>query len=688
MRLHPHPQSHHNCAARFTFSEIQLATQNLDESLVIGRGGFGKVYKGTIANGENLLTVAIKRLDATSNQGASEFWAEVNMLSKLRHCHLVSLIGYCNDGKEMILVYEYMSHGTLEDHLHCSRISLSWMQRLTICIGAARGLDYLHTGTGIKHGVVHRDVKSSNILLHDDWAAKISDFGLSKICPKNQQTTHVNTNVKGTFGYLDPDYFYTGKLTRKSDVYAFGVVLFEVLCGKRAVDRRIDEEQWGLAVWAQKSIKEGRLKEIVDDNIRGVISPKCLKVFAEIAKRCLHKQPKQRPTMAEVVIGLESVLTLQEKANITLQSTGIKFFASKAAKAIFLSNPKYSGHNQKLHRFDFDTIIVATENFSDANRIRSLKTYGYLYKGKLQNGQGIAVCRTNYTSSYDSFMNEASLVVKLEHENLAKLLGYCYERASLIFVYESVLHATPDDLMFDPVGTHLDWDKRFKIILGVARALLYLHSEAPIRIIHGDVKPGNILLDANMNPVLSDYMNTRYEDYETTKNLHPTFLEQFRYIAPEYLPYAKSSTKIDVYSFGVLVLETITGHRMPDPDREYSIDGVKRAWLEVKTAWLEGTLSNIIYPKVDVDPSYMTSFFAIGLLCVQADPADRPTMEEVVSMLLDSSALGLPVAKLQAIITRDSTSSTRVDNHNCNTSDDDYSFCTSDDDYDYDNGIV
>ncbi|KAJ0488418.1 putative protein kinase RLK-Pelle-CrRLK1L-1 family [Helianthus annuus] len=310
---------------QFTLSEIQLATRNFDELLVIGRGGFGKVYKGTIY-APNLLTAAIKRLDSTSNQGASEFWAEVNMLSNLRHCHLVSLIGYCNDGQEMILVYDYMSRGTLEDHLHRHQTHLSWVQRLTICIGAARGLDYLHTGTGIKHGVVHRDVKSSNILLHDSWEAKISDFGLSKTCPKNQQTTYVNTGVKGTFGYLDPDYFYTGKLTRKSDVYAFGVVLFEVLCGKRAVDSRIREEHWGLAVWAQESIKEGRLKQIVDASIRGSVSPKCLKEFAQLAKQCLQKDPKQRPTMAKVVVGLESTLALQKKANNILQPTSMNFY--------------------------------------------------------------------------------------------------------------------------------------------------------------------------------------------------------------------------------------------------------------------------------------------------------------------------------------------------------------------------
>ncbi|PWA60605.1 protein kinase-like domain, Concanavalin A-like lectin/glucanase domain protein [Artemisia annua] len=152
--------------------------------------------------------VAIKRLDSTSAQGATEFWAEVDMLSMLWHCNLVSLIGYCNENKEMILVYEYMSNGTLEDHLH------------KLC--AARALHYLHTGTDTQQGVIHHDMKSSNILLDRKWAAKLSDFGLSKISPIDTPLTFVNTLVKGTFGYFDPEYFLTGRLTRKSDVFSFG----------------------------------------------------------------------------------------------------------------------------------------------------------------------------------------------------------------------------------------------------------------------------------------------------------------------------------------------------------------------------------------------------------------------------------------------------------------------------------
>lgn len=313
------PSKSEELCRRFSLSEIQLATNNFDDMLEIGDGGFGKVYKGLIDKGAS--TVAVKRLKLTSKQGAEEFWTEIKMLSNLRHTHLVTLIGYCDESPEMILVYEYMVRGTLADHLHkITRNSnggvspLYWEQRLNICIGAARGLEYLHTG--VQHRVIHRDVKTSNILLDENWVAKISDFGLSKMGGKStsQASTYIITDVKGTFGYLDVEYFLTHRLTRKSDVYAFGVVLFEALCGRPAVDKRFEGEERSLALWAQQCIEEGTFPQMIDPSIKGQISPHCLKVYVEVANKCLDKRPNERPRMSDIVQRLEFALSSQDQS--------------------------------------------------------------------------------------------------------------------------------------------------------------------------------------------------------------------------------------------------------------------------------------------------------------------------------------------------------------------------------------
>ncbi|KAJ9683083.1 hypothetical protein PVL29_018888 [Vitis rotundifolia] len=295
---------------QFPLAEIKEATNNFHESCIIGKGGFGYVYRGNISDLDN--AVAIKRLNPMSRQGVHEFKTEIEMLSSLRHGHLVSLIGYCNEGREMILVYEFMNKGTLSDHLYeTNNDPLLWRQRLKICIDAARGLDYLHTGAPQK--VIHRDVKTTNILLDDKWIAKVSDFGLSKIGPTSMP---VETMVKGTMGYLDPEYYRRQQLTEKCDVYSFGVVLLEVLCARKPLNPRLGKDEANLAHWAKFCIQKGTFDQIIDPYLIGKISPACLKKFVEIAMSCVQDQGTDRPTMADVVDNLEFALRLQESAEI------------------------------------------------------------------------------------------------------------------------------------------------------------------------------------------------------------------------------------------------------------------------------------------------------------------------------------------------------------------------------------
>ncbi|XP_052480247.1 receptor-like protein kinase FERONIA [Gossypium raimondii] len=324
---------------QFSLAEIEAATNNFHPDSIIGIGRYGSLYKGTIDDG----TVVAVRRCRSSLRAVRELQNEVRLLCQLRHPHLVSLIGFCLVENELFAVLEYMSRGSLADFLFGigkDYVPLSWKHRLHICIGAARGLHYLHTGA--KHAVIHRGIKSSNMLLDEEWCCKLSDFGLSKLGPPSMSKALIrkDSSVRGTFGYLAPEYAAHGELTEKSDVYVFGVVLFQVLYGRRTLDPTLPDNQINLLIWAKESLREGTIHHAIDPYLKGRIAPECLNKYLEIASSCVHLKGNERPAMGEVEVTLELALELQGRADSEMESIypSGEFMYEEASFSAFIRN--------------------------------------------------------------------------------------------------------------------------------------------------------------------------------------------------------------------------------------------------------------------------------------------------------------------------------------------------------------
>ncbi|KAL6841424.1 hypothetical protein ACP4OV_028942 [Aristida adscensionis] len=299
----------------FTFEEMATATNNFDLSAQVGQGGYGKVYKGILADGA---IVAIKRAHEDSLQGSKEFCTEIELLSRLHHRNLVALVGYCDEEDEQMLVYEFMSNGTLRDHLSAkSKRPLSFGRRLQIALGAAKGILYLHTEADPP--IFHRDVKASNILLDSKFVAKVADFGLSRLAPvpdvEGTLPAHVSTVVKGTPGYLDPEYFLTHKLTDKSDVYSLGVVFLEMLTGMKPI-----EHGKNIVREVNSACQSGNIPEIIDSRM-GLYPPECVRRFLSLATKCCQDETDDRPSMWEIVREVEVILRMMPEEDLVLLET-------------------------------------------------------------------------------------------------------------------------------------------------------------------------------------------------------------------------------------------------------------------------------------------------------------------------------------------------------------------------------
>ncbi|KAL7617737.1 hypothetical protein Lser_V15G03087 [Lactuca serriola] len=455
---------------RIPLHEILLVTRNFSPETLIGDGGFGMVHIGELSKDGQTHTVAIKRLNRDGYQGNNEFRNELKMVSSFHHPNIITFIGYCDEANEMILVYEYAKNGSLDHHLQNpdKMRSLTWAQRLNICLGAAKGLKYLHSGLGEHNRVIHRDVKSGNILLDENLEAKICDFGLSKFGARNQEDTQVHTKVAGTRYYMDPLYAERSRLKKESDVYSFGVVMFEMSSGTLVFHPKYfgDNINPQFLLDVVRSCYDDDKKatgadKLIDPLVGDHIDMKSFHVFNKIAHECISLKLEERPTMDRIIRRIQRALHITQLNDHESAST----ITTRSLESFLIP---------------LEDINLATKNFNHETRIRDFD-FGAVHRGQLirrwQN-QTIAITRF-YPKNYhteDQFYKELRIISGLHHQNISPFIGYCDQFNERIIVHEHAVNGSLANYIKDCRTTrNLTWAQRLKICIGAARGLQSLH---------------------------------------------------------------------------------------------------------------------------------------------------------------------------------------------------------------------
>ncbi|CAN4123586.1 unnamed protein product [Withania somnifera] len=344
--------------SQFTYEELAKATDGFSQANLLGQGGFGYVHKGVLNDGR---VVAIKSLKAGSGQGEREFQAEVEIISRVHHRHLVSLVGYCIANGQRMLVYEFVDNKTLEFHLHGKgQPVMDWETRLKIALGSAKGLAYLHEDC--QHRIIHRDIKAANILLDQNYEALVADFGLAKLTSDNN--THVSTRVMGTFGYLAPEYASSGKLTEKSDVFSYGVMMLELITAKKPVDPSNMMED-SLVDWARpllaRALEEEKYDGLVDARLEGNYDTNELHRMIACAASSIRHSAKRRPKMSQIVRALEGNSSLEDLNDNIRPSKTPSFAASNGAPTLGYDTGMYNADMMKFRK-----MIMPTQEFNNS----------------------------------------------------------------------------------------------------------------------------------------------------------------------------------------------------------------------------------------------------------------------------------------------------------------------------------
>ncbi|KAG8369664.1 hypothetical protein BUALT_Bualt14G0037300 [Buddleja alternifolia] len=696
----------------FSYSELYIGSNGFSEKEILGSGGFGRVYRAVLPSDGTV--VAVKCVAERGDRFEKSFMAELAAVAQLRHRNLVRLRGWCIHDEELLLVYDYMPNRSLDRVLFKrledmdSSSPLTWDRRKNIVNGLATALHYLHEQ--LETQIIHRDVKTSNVMLDSHFNARLGDFGLARwlehdlryvpmtppVLKNRQFRLAETTRIGGTIGYLPPESFQKRSMaTAKADVFSFGVVVLEVVSGRRAVDLTYPDDRIVLLDWIRRLSDQGSLLEAGDARLRdGSYKLSDMERLLRLGLMCTFHDPQSRPSMKWVVEFLsgnvygklpdlpsfESLplyISLSTPTNTsssntlapsssgtTSTSTTTKFyyssdFISANGETIYMtaesemgSTVPSSNNSQKEKPrplvetprvITYEEIISATNNFSDSQRVAEVD-FGTAYYGFLENRYHVIVKRLGMKTCPAlrmRFANEFQNLGRLRHRNLIQLRGWCTEQGEMLVVYDYAVSRLLSHILFD--GDHkknwhskLYWHQRYNIIKSLASAICYLHEDWDEQVIHRNITSSAIILDSDMNPrlgsfALAEFLTRNEHGHHIVVDKKKSIRGIFGYMSPEYMDCGDATTMADVYSFGVVLLEVVTG--------QMSVDLRRRDVLLVKKVHEFEAQKRAYKELVDwrLDGEYdeieLVRLVKLGIACTRSNPEKRPSMRQIVSIL-------------------------------------------------------
>ncbi|XP_076943184.1 uncharacterized protein LOC143613336 [Bidens hawaiensis] len=648
---------------KIPLKDVVKATNNFNHDDIIGHGGFSTTYKGRLLQSGKLMKIAAQRFDCKNVEGELDFLREISVLTDLKHTNLISIVGFCDEEDEKIIVTMYEANGSVGQHL--GNPNLTWTQRLRICLGVARVLSYLHYSKGRDYAIIHCNINSDTILLDGNWEAKLSGFetSIKKSVRKKDQVCPCEPI--GTIGCMDPAIETTGGVTHKSDIYSFGVVLFEILCGRKACVQ--NDAKSFLAPLAKYHYENKTLQDIIYPDLQqNLMSPQSLLKYSNIAYSCINEDQANRPNTDYIVDELEKALELQlRRENI--------------------------GNKLEHLKIPLNDIILATDNFSDTCRTTVSRYYTWYRgephcydketppsiegenKGELSKKHSSTVLIRRIRPRDDElreevFYTEIETLTSVKHRNIVSLLGFCIEGSELIIVTDNVSNKKLSDyLKNDNHKRILTWEKRLKICIDVARSLNYLHFGIKDQrmVITRCLKIYDIQLDMILGAKIDSFVFSvlippNQEDEDLFLNMpSDTWYGNKYYLDPEYVKSGKLKRESDVYSFGVILFEVLCGRLANDPI--YQKESNKGLAHVARRSFHSGTIEEMIDPIIKeeagennfvlnkgLNKDSLNTFIEIAHKCVAETQDQRPTMKVVLEEL--EKALFFEVSQCSATL--------------------------------------